>query len=123
MFAEIRQSPTKDSDWINPSLWRGLARCHGPVWTTLLGTPSEIAAAFLEYKQIGVSQFILSGWPELSEVRKFGKYHEAVGEAARRDTDHGSHGKTENAAARGAERGRNHGRVPCYAPFFRRTSS
>jgi alkanesulfonate monooxygenase len=46
---------------------------YGPVWTTLLGTPSEIAASLLEYKDIGVTQFIMSGWPEVDEVGAFGR--------------------------------------------------
>jgi len=32
-----------------------------------------IAAAFLEYKKIGVTDFIMSGWPELEEVDRFGR--------------------------------------------------
>ena len=48
-------------------------RTDGPVWTTLLGTPSEIADALLAYKTIGVTQFIMSGWPELDEVITFGR--------------------------------------------------
>jgi alkanesulfonate monooxygenase len=43
------------------------------VWTTLLGSPQELAEAFLAYKQIGVSEFIISGWPELDEVGIFGQ--------------------------------------------------
>jgi alkanesulfonate monooxygenase len=62
----------KDKHWLNRSIWSGLAPHYGPVWTTLLGTPEELAEALLEYKQIGVSEFILSGWPEIEEVRRFG---------------------------------------------------
>jgi len=46
---------------------------YGPVWTTLLGSPEEIAGAFIEYKKIGVTDFIMSGWPELDEVDRFGR--------------------------------------------------
>ena len=59
--------------WLNRSLWTGLAPHYGPVWTTLLGTPQELAAAFIAYKQIGVSEFIISGWPEIDEVDIFGR--------------------------------------------------
>jgi len=38
-----------------------------------LGTPKELADAFLEYKRIGVSEFIISGWPEVDEVDIFGE--------------------------------------------------
>jgi len=59
--------------WLNPSLWAGLVPHYGPVWTTLLGSPDEVAAAFLSYREIGVSEFIISGWPEVDEVEIFGR--------------------------------------------------
>lgn len=68
-----RQSAALTDDWISRSLWTGLVPLCGPVWTTLLGTPEEIADALLEYKRIGVSQFIMSGWPEIEEVNRFGR--------------------------------------------------
>jgi alkanesulfonate monooxygenase len=64
---------TSDAYWLNRSLWTGLVPYYGPVWTTLLGTPQELAEAFLAYKRIGVSEFIISGWPEVDEVDIFGK--------------------------------------------------
>jgi alkanesulfonate monooxygenase len=62
-----------DAYWLSPNLWAGLVPHYGPVWTTLLGSPEEIAEAFLEYKKIGVTDFIMSGWPELDEVDRFGR--------------------------------------------------
>jgi alkanesulfonate monooxygenase len=62
-----------DAHWLNSNLWAGLVPHYGPVWTTLLGSPREIAGAFLEYKKIGVSDFIMSGWPEIDEVDRFGR--------------------------------------------------
>ena len=64
---------TSDAHWLNRSLFAGLVPHYGPVWTTLLGTPNELAEAFLAYKQIGVSEFIISGWPEIDEVDTFGQ--------------------------------------------------
>jgi alkanesulfonate monooxygenase len=62
-----------DAHWLTPSLWAGLVPHYGPVWTTLLGSPKEIADAFLQYKQIGVSEFIISSWPEVDTVVAFGQ--------------------------------------------------
>lgn len=62
-----------DTRWLSRSLWVGFVKNYGPVWTTLLGTPREIADAFIAYKKIGVSEFIISGWPELDEVDVFGR--------------------------------------------------
>ena len=63
----------RDTYWLNRSLWAGLVPHYGPVWTTLLGSPKELAEAFLAYKQIGVSEFIISGWPEVDELDIFGR--------------------------------------------------
>jgi alkanesulfonate monooxygenase len=37
------------------------------------GSPGELCEAFLEYKRIGVAQFIISGWPKLDEMLIFGR--------------------------------------------------
>lgn len=62
-----------DKHWLTECLWTGLVPHYGPVWTTLLGSPQEIAEALLEYGRIGVSQFIISGWPEVDTVDTFGR--------------------------------------------------
>lgn len=56
------------------SFWSRLTQHHGTVWNALVGTPEEIAGALLEYKAIGVTQFIMSGWPEIDEVTNFGRH-------------------------------------------------
>ena len=67
-----REASEVEDKWLSPLLWKGFVRYYGPVWTTLVGSFDDVAGALLEYKQIGVSQFIMSGWPELDEVRTFG---------------------------------------------------
>jgi alkanesulfonate monooxygenase len=62
-----------DAFWPEPWLWTGLVPHYGPVWTTMIGTPDELASAFLEYKRIGVTEFIISGWPEVDTVDIFGR--------------------------------------------------
>jgi alkanesulfonate monooxygenase len=66
-------SVTSDAYWLNRSLWIGLVPHYGPVWTTLLGSPREIADALIEYERIGVTEFIISGWPEVETVAVFGR--------------------------------------------------
>ena len=68
MYREAGSGPT----WLNRNLWTGLVPHYGPVWTVLLGSPQEVAAAFLDYRKIGVTDFIISGWPEIDEVDRFG---------------------------------------------------
>ena len=62
-----------DTEWLSPTLWTGAVRVQGPTAISLVGSPEEIAAAILDYKQIGVSQFIFSGWPKLEEMVYFGR--------------------------------------------------
>jgi alkanesulfonate monooxygenase len=59
--------------WMNRSLWAGLVPYYGSSAITLVGTPEELAEAFLEYKQIGITQFIIAGWPKLDEMVRFGR--------------------------------------------------
>ncbi|MDT7540203.1 MAG: alkanesulfonate monooxygenase [Acidobacteriota bacterium] len=59
--------------WLNRNLWAGLVPFYGSSAITLLGTPEELAEIFLEYKRIGVTQFIISGWPKLQEMLIFGR--------------------------------------------------
>ncbi len=86
MYREAAKLAGTGDHWLTHSLWTGLVPHYGPVWTALLGTPQEIAEALLEFKAIGVSQFIMSGWPELDEVVTFGqKVLPLVREAERRE--------------------------------------
>ena len=62
-----------DVGWLNRNLWAGLIPYYGSSAMTLVGTPEDLAAAFLEYKKIGVSQFIIAGWPKLEEMMIFGR--------------------------------------------------
>lgn len=74
--------------WLNDSLWTGLVPYYGPVWTTLLGSPKDLAEAFLAYKRIGISEFIISGWPEVDEMVNFGReVLPLVREAERREEE------------------------------------
>src|SRR5262245_25534631 len=53
--------------WLNQNLWAGLVPFYGSSSITLVGSPEELADAFLAYKAVGITQFIISGWPKLEE--------------------------------------------------------
>ncbi len=59
--------------WLSRNLWAGLVPYYGSSAITLVGSPEELTEAFLEYKRIGVTQFIISGWPKLDEMVIFGR--------------------------------------------------
>jgi alkanesulfonate monooxygenase len=73
MYREAASTAGREDLWLTRTLWAGLTPHYGPVWATLLGTPADIAGALLEYQSIGVTQFILSGWPELDELTIFAR--------------------------------------------------
>lgn len=59
--------------WMNRNLWAGLVPFYGSSAITLVGSPRDLADAFLEYKRIGITQFIIAGWPKLDEMTIFGR--------------------------------------------------
>jgi alkanesulfonate monooxygenase len=61
------------NEWLNPRLWTGAVRTHGAPAVALVGSYEEVAQALIDYARVGVSQFILSGWPKLDEMILFGK--------------------------------------------------
>ncbi len=60
-------------EWLTPCLWTGAVRTRGASAICLVGTPKEIAQTLMEYKEAGVTQFIMSGWPTETEMVQFGK--------------------------------------------------
>jgi alkanesulfonate monooxygenase len=62
-----------ENEWLTPYLWTGAVRQIGGPAIALVGSPEEIASAIMEYRDIGVTQFIFSGWPKLDEMVYFGK--------------------------------------------------
>lgn len=59
--------------WLDGHLWAGLVPYYGSSAMTLVGTPEKLAQAFVEYGRIGVTQFIIAGWPKLDEMVAFGR--------------------------------------------------
>ncbi|HWM25190.1 MAG TPA: LLM class flavin-dependent oxidoreductase [Chthoniobacterales bacterium] len=62
-----------EEEWPAPWLWTGAVRSHGGAAIAIVGSPEEVATAFIEYGRIGVTQFIISGWPKLDEMIIFGR--------------------------------------------------
>jgi len=62
-----------ENEWLNPWLWAGAVRTHGAPALALVGSFEEVAQALIDYGRVGVTQFILSGWPKLDEMILFGK--------------------------------------------------
>lgn len=57
---------------IHPNLWAGVGLVRGGAGTALVGSHVEVADLIEEYHSVGVSEFVLSGYPHLEEAYWFG---------------------------------------------------
>ncbi|MDD9269633.1 FMNH2-dependent alkanesulfonate monooxygenase [Paenibacillus sp. GCM10023248] len=53
---------------ISPNLWAGVGLVRGGAGTALVGDPDTIAERMLEYRELGIETFIMSGYPHLEEA-------------------------------------------------------
>jgi alkanesulfonate monooxygenase len=70
---QIRQnklrSHSKDNRYLlGPNLWSGISTVRSGGSLMLVGTPDQVSDRIIEYIRIGVSSFILSGFPHLEEA-------------------------------------------------------
>ncbi len=53
---------------ISPNLWAGVGLVRGGAGTAIVGDPETVAARMLEYADLGIDTFIISGYPHLEEA-------------------------------------------------------
>ena len=58
---------------IAPNLWSGVGLVRGGAGTALVGSHTEVADRIAEYADIGIDEFIFSGYPHLEELFWFGE--------------------------------------------------
>ncbi|MDF2824224.1 MAG: alkanesulfonate monooxygenase, partial [Mycobacterium sp.] len=58
---------------IAPNLWAGVGLVRGGAGTALVGSHTEVADRIAEYAEIGIDEFIFSGYPHLEELYWFGE--------------------------------------------------
>jgi alkanesulfonate monooxygenase len=68
-----RLAEGEGGEWRSRCLWTGAVPYLGPPSIALVGTPEEVTEALLEYRSIGVSQFLFLGWPDDEEMARFGR--------------------------------------------------
>ncbi|ANB55957.1 luciferase-like monooxygenase family protein [Anoxybacillus sp. B7M1] len=67
----------RESLEISPNLWAGIGLVRGGAGTALVGDPQTVARRLLEYHQLGIKHFILSGYPHLEKAYRVAEllYH------------------------------------------------
>lgn len=58
---------------VHPNVWAGIGLVRGGAGTALVGSHTEVADRIVEYHDMGIDEFILSGYPHLEEAYWFGE--------------------------------------------------
>lgn len=67
----LKMAENRDSEWLTRCLWTGAVPFLGAPAIALVGSAEEIASAIMDYKQIGISEFLFMGWPDPEEMAFF----------------------------------------------------
>lgn len=57
---------------VHPGLWAGPSLLRDGAGTAAIGSYDEVAAVFEEYTRVGITEFILSGYPQADEIQHVG---------------------------------------------------
>ena len=58
---------------VSPNLWAGVGLVRGGAGTALVGSHEQVADRIAEYHDLGIDEFILSGYPHLEEAYRVGE--------------------------------------------------
>lgn len=58
---------------VYPNLWSGVGLVRGGAGTALVGSHQQVADRMEEYRDLGIEEFILSGYPHLEEAYRAGE--------------------------------------------------
>ncbi len=71
---KILQAALENNDFfIEDNLWAGVGMARSGVGVAIVGNPQQVAAKIQGYVDMGISNFIFSGYPHLDECRRFGE--------------------------------------------------
>ncbi|REJ12854.1 MAG: F420-dependent oxidoreductase [Paenibacillaceae bacterium] len=70
---KLREQSAKNDFVVGPNMWMGLSLLRSGGALLLVGTADQVTDRLLEYVDIGITKFILSGYPHLEEAEIFGR--------------------------------------------------
>jgi alkanesulfonate monooxygenase len=70
-FASMYEMADSGSAWVTRHLWTGAVPYLGPPAISLVGSADDIVEAIFEYRNVGVSEFLFTGFPDLDQMRFF----------------------------------------------------
>ena len=73
LHAAYRHGGSAQDLEIYPNLWAGVGLVRGGAGTALVGSHEQVADLIEEYASLGITEFILSGYPHLEEAYWFGE--------------------------------------------------
>ena len=69
----FRRDTTVDDLVVAPNLWAGVGLVRDGAGTAIVGSHDEVADRLLEYADLGIEEFILSGYPHREEATRVGR--------------------------------------------------
>ena len=63
----------RDQLEVSPNLWAGVGLVRGGAGTALVGSHEEVVDRIAEYHDLGIEEFIFSGYPHLEEAYRVGE--------------------------------------------------
>ena len=72
-YSSVYDLAEEDSAWATPYLWTGAVPYHGPPAISLVGSADDLVEAIFQYRDIGVTEFLFTGFPDLEQMRFFGE--------------------------------------------------
>ena len=70
MVGQRAQSRVVEDHRVGDHLWNGISTVRVNCGTAIVGNPEQVARELYGYWQLGIDEFILSGFPHVEECRR-----------------------------------------------------